>query len=106
LLSNTHHEPLVIGLLERLQIDGCFEHVTTSIGHGFRKPHASIYEAHLDAIGVDARDASFVGDNVECDYLGPRSVGIEAFLISARPVTGVAERHRLAHLYQLAERLG
>ena len=105
-LSNTHHEPMVIGLLERLRIHGSFERVTTSIGHGFRKPHASIYQAHLDAIGADVGDVVFVGDNPECDYFGPRAVGIEALLISARPVPGVAERHRLAHLYQLTERLG
>ncbi len=105
-LSNTHHEPMVVGLLERFRIGASFERVTTSIGHGFRKPHPSIFHAHLDAIGVDVGDVVFVGDNAECDYFGPRAVGIEAFLISARPVAGVAERHRLAHLYQLTERLG
>lgn len=105
-LSNTHHEPMVIGLLERFRIRSSFEHVTTSIGHGLRKPHPSIYLAHLEAIGIEANDVVFVGDNPECDYFGPRSVGIEAFLVSARPMAGVAEQHRLAHLYQLTERLG
>ena len=104
-LSNTHHEPMVNGLIERLNMRESFQRVTTSIGHGFRKPHPSIYLAHLDAIGAAAGDVVFVGDNPECDYFGPRAVGIEAFLIAARPVSGVAERHRLAHLYQLAERL-
>ena len=104
-LSNTHHEPMVVGLMERLNIRESFQWVTTSIGHGLRKPHPSIYLAHLEAIGVTAGDVVFVGDNPECDYFGPRAVGIEAFLIAARPVSGVAERHRLAHLYQLAERL-
>jgi putative hydrolase of the HAD superfamily len=104
-LSNTHHEPMVVGLMERLHIRESFQRVTTSIGHGHRKPHPSIYRAHLEAIGADAGDVVFVGDNPECDYFGPRAVGIEAFLIAARPVSGVAERHRLAHLYQLSERL-
>lgn len=104
-LSNTHHEPMVTGLIERLNMRDSFQRVTTSVGHGFRKPHPSIYLAHLDAIGVSAGDVIFVGDNPECDYFGPRAVGIEAFLVAPRPVTGVPERHRLAHLYQLSERL-
>jgi len=104
-LSNTHHEPMVVGLIERLNMRDSFQRVTTSVGHGFRKPHPSIYLAHLDAIGASVGDVVFVGDNPECDYFGPRAVGIEAFLIASRPVTGVAERHRLVHLFQLSERL-
>ena len=105
-LSNTHHEPMVEGLLDRLGIRASFDHVTTSIGHGFRKPHPSIYLAHLECIGIHASDAIFVGDNVECDYFGPRAVGIEAYLIAPRPVGGIPERHRLTDLYQLHDRLG
>jgi putative hydrolase of the HAD superfamily len=104
-LSNTHHEPLVLGLIDRLGVGASFDRVTTSIGHGYRKPHPSIYRAHLDSLGVAAQDAIFVGDNPQCDYFGPRAVGIEAYLIAARPVSGIPERHRLAHLYQLSERL-
>jgi putative hydrolase of the HAD superfamily len=104
-LSNTHHEPLVLGLIDRLGVGGSFDRVTTSIGHGYRKPHPSIYRAHLDSLGVATRDAIFVGDNPQCDYFGPRAVGIEAYLIAPRPVSGIPEKHRLAHLYQLSERL-
>jgi len=104
-LSNTHHEPLVEGLLDGLGIRASFEHVTTSIAFGLRKPHPSIYLAHLECIGVAARDAVFVGDNAQCDYFGPRASGIESYLIAPRPVSRVSERHRLAHLYQLIERL-
>jgi putative hydrolase of the HAD superfamily len=105
-LSNTHHEPMVLGLLDRFDLRHAFGRITTSIGHGYRKPHASVYRAHLDAVGVAARDAVFVGDNPQCDYFGPRAVGIEAYLIAPRPVAGVPERFRLGHLYQLMERLG
>ncbi len=104
-LSNTHHEPMVAGLMDRLGIGATFNRLTTSIGHGYRKPHPSIYQAHLDSLGIAARDAIFVGDNAECDYFGPRAAGIEAYLISSRPVAGIAEQYRLAHLYQLTERL-
>jgi FMN phosphatase YigB (HAD superfamily) len=63
------------------------------------------YHAHLDAIGRNAGDVVFIGDNAECDYFGPREAGIESYLIAARPVSGVSELHRLTHLYQLIERL-
>ena len=104
-LSNTHHEPLVLGLIDRLGVGAAFDRVTTSIGHGYRKPHPSIYRAHLDSLGIATHDAIFVGDNPQCDYFGPRAVGIEAYLIAPRPVSGIPEKHRLAHLYQLSERL-
>jgi putative hydrolase of the HAD superfamily len=104
-LSNTHHEAMVVGQLQRLGIAPAFERLTTSVGHGMRKPHPSIYRAHLDALGISAADAVFVGDNPACDYFGPRAVGIDAYLIAPAPVAGVAERHRLVHLYQLNERL-
>ena len=104
-LSNTHHEALVAGQLQRLGIAHAFERLTTSVGHGMRKPHPSIYRAHLEALGISAADAVFVGDNPACDYFGPRAVGIDAYLIAPRPLADVPERHRLVHLYQLSEAL-
>ena len=104
-LSNTHHEPMLRRQLSRLGIDGNFCRVTTSIGHGLRKPHASIYRAHLAALGVAPADAVFVGDNPACDYFAPRSVGMAAYLIAERPVPGVPEAHRLRHLFELEARL-
>ncbi len=104
-LSNTHHAPMVTGLIERFGMGAAFDRVTTSIGHGHRKPHASIFRAHLEALGLSAKDAVFVGDNPQCDYFGPRSVGIESFLIASGPVGGVPEKHRLTQLYQLSDRL-
>jgi putative hydrolase of the HAD superfamily len=104
-LSNTHHEPMLRRQLERFGIDGAFCCVTTSIGHGMRKPHASIYRAHLAALGLTPADAVFVGDNPACDYFGPRAVGMAAYLVAEAPVPGVPEAHRLGHLYELKERL-
>lgn len=104
-LSNTHHEPMLRSQLERLGLEDAFCCVTTSIGHGMRKPHPSIYRAHLDALGLAAADVVFVGDNPACDYFGPRSVGITAYLVAEASVAGVAETHRLAHLYELSDRL-
>ncbi len=104
-ITNTHDEGLVPDLLATLGVAEAFERVTTSVGHGRRKPDASIYRAHLEALGLSTADAVFVGDNPACDYFGPRAVGIEAYLIAPQPIAGVAESHRLTHLYELPTRL-
>ena len=50
---------------------------------GRRKPAPEVYRAALDAIGVDARHALFVGDRVREDYEGPRAAGIRAVIFTA-----------------------
>jgi HAD superfamily hydrolase (TIGR01509 family) len=50
---------------------------------GRRKPAPEVYRAALDAIGVDARHALFVGDRVREDYEGPRALGMRAVIFTA-----------------------
>ena len=50
---------------------------------GRRKPAPELYRAALDAIGVDARNALFVGDRVREDYEGPRVLGMRAVIFTA-----------------------
>jgi HAD superfamily hydrolase (TIGR01549 family) len=50
---------------------------------GRRKPAPEVYRAALDAIGVDARHALFVGDRMREDYEGPRAVGMRAVIFTA-----------------------
>jgi HAD superfamily hydrolase (TIGR01509 family) len=50
---------------------------------GRRKPAAEIYRAALDAIGVNASEALFVGDRVREDYEGPLALGIRAVIFTA-----------------------
>jgi len=69
---------------------------------GRRKPAPEVYRAALDAIGVDARHALFVGDRVREDYEGPLAVGMRAVLCtalaSAAPPPGVPIIESLADL--------
>lgn len=105
-LTNTHQTGFVPAHLDRLGIAHHVEHVTSSVDHGRRKPDPSIYRDHLQVLGLGPGQVVLVGDNAVCDYHGPRAAGIESYLISPRPVPGVDDHHRLAHLYQLADRLG
>jgi putative hydrolase of the HAD superfamily len=59
------------------------EVVLFSSQFGLRKPSPEIYRATLEAVGVDAGRALFVGDRVREDYEGPRSVGMRAVICTA-----------------------
>jgi putative hydrolase of the HAD superfamily len=50
----------------------------TSARAGARKPHPSIFAQSADALGVEMRDAVFVGDSWAPDVEGPRRVGMTA----------------------------
>ena len=104
-LTNTHQAGFVPDHLERLGIAHLVEQVTSSVEHGRRKPDPRIYQDHLTALGLAVEQVVFVGDNPECDFHGPRAIGMEAYLVAVAPVPGVAESHRLGHLYELSDRL-
>jgi putative hydrolase of the HAD superfamily len=100
-VSNTFYPPLVPSHLARLGLSQRFAHVHTSIDHGYRKPHESIYRAALEMAGVGASEVLFVGDSPTCDYHGPRRLGMKAVLVSSQPCEGVPERHRIPHIHAL-----
>lgn len=52
-----------------------------SRGHGWTKPHPSIFRAVLDRLGVSPEEAAMVGDSPEDDIEGARALGIRAFLL-------------------------
>ena len=59
------------------------EAVLFSSQHGRRKPAPELYRAALEAVGVPADRALFVGDRVREDYEGPRAVGMRAVICTA-----------------------
>ena len=69
---------------------------------GRRKPAPEIYRAALEAAGVHADRALFVGDRVREDYEGPRAVGMRAVICTAHaaeiPPEGVPTIASLAEL--------
>ena len=104
-VSNTNDLSMVPTLLAEFGIADCFDHVVLSVGHGYRKPHPSIYEATLDLFGVAPTEAVFVGDSYEADYLGPTDAGMTAFLIDPDHRHDVPADVRLASILDLADRL-
>jgi HAD superfamily hydrolase (TIGR01509 family) len=69
---------------------------------GRRKPAPELYQAALDAIGVGASRALFVGDRVREDYDGPRALGMRSVIVTAHldePLPdGVASIKRLSEV--------
>jgi len=85
----------------RLDVDA----IVDSRSHGRVKPHPTIFQAALDALGVPASDAAMVGDSLEEDVEGARSLGMRAILVDRE------DRHpevaeRLTDLYGLPAALG
>jgi len=85
----------------RLDVDA----IVDSRSHGRVKPHPTIFQAALAALGVTAEDAVMVGDSLEEDVEGARALGMRAILIDRE------DRHpnldeRLTDLYGLPAALG
>jgi putative hydrolase of the HAD superfamily len=83
IVSNTFDPPDL--LHADLAADGVSERVDAVVFSsevGRRKPDPEIYRAALDRIGVDARDALFVGDRVREDVVGPAAVGMRTCLVT------------------------
>jgi putative hydrolase of the HAD superfamily len=59
------------------------EAVVFSSEMGRRKPAPEMYRAALDRIGVEPRNALFVGDRMREDYDGPRALGMRAVILTA-----------------------
>ena len=55
-----------------------------------RKPSPKIFNRALQALGVDASETVFVGDMLDLDVKGPKSVGMKTVLIQRKPLKDVA----------------
>ncbi|MBT3352249.1 MAG: HAD family hydrolase [Nitrospinaceae bacterium] len=76
LISNFDNTEAAHRLLGRTGIDAYLEATLVSGEVGYRKPASRLYLQVADVLGVAPGEVLFVGDNFECDVLGPRSVGM------------------------------
>jgi putative hydrolase of the HAD superfamily len=98
--------------MERTGILPYFDHTLFSANAGLWKPQPAIYYRSLDALGVTAEEAIFVGDMPAYDILGAQRAGIHAVYkrnVGSPPLDGVTpdgEIDRLAELPELIGKLG
>ena len=104
-VTNTHQPDLVPHHLANLGLTTVIDVVITSVQVGWRKPHPKIYAAALNALGVSAGDAIFVGDTYGPDFVGAESAGLTAYLIDPSRQSPVPEDRRLASVLDLPARL-
>jgi putative hydrolase of the HAD superfamily len=76
-----------------------------SLAHGRIKPHPSIFEAALAALGVAAGEAVMVGDSFRDDIEGARALGMRAILVD-REGLHTEEADRIETLRALPAALG
>jgi HAD superfamily hydrolase (TIGR01509 family) len=77
----------------------------SSFHHGRTKPHASIFRAVLDLLGVEPAAAAMVGDMVADDVEGARAVGMYAVLLD-REGLHLEFEPRIESLSELPKLLG
>ena len=77
LVSNGGREISDFVAHHRLDVDCAI----ASRGHGWVKPHESIFRWALDQLGVEPREAAMVGDSVEDDIEGAAAIGMRGYLV-------------------------
>lgn len=69
-------------VLERVGLGGLFDGVVSSAVVGVTKPGPRLFRAALTLAGADPAEALHVGDSIENDVVGARSVGMQAVLLA------------------------
>jgi len=84
IVSNFAIPECVFALLDRQGMAGFFDVVVVSGAVNVRKPSPDIFRKALDELGVDASETVFVGDTVDADVAGAKSVGMKTVFIERR----------------------
>jgi putative hydrolase of the HAD superfamily len=82
LVSNSSRDVREFARHHGLEVDAG----VSSFHHGRTKPHASIFRAVLDLLGVDADEAVMVGDTIADDIEGAQALGMRAILVDRKGV--------------------
>lgn len=73
---------------------------------GVMKPDPRIFQIALDALGLDADDAWYIGDLPGIDVVGARRAGLHPVLMDPLGLHHEADFDRVASLRDLADRVG
>lgn len=68
-------------LLKVHDLHSYFSFVVTSVRSGWKKPHPGIYDDAITMSKVPVDKTLFIGDDYECDYIGPRQYGFHSILL-------------------------
>jgi HAD superfamily hydrolase (TIGR01662 family) len=87
-ISNSHRS--LDAFCDHFSLRGLIHATVSSFEHGYLKPHPSIFEAALRAVGTEPAEAVMVGDSLVHDIEGARRLGMRAILVARAggPVAG------------------
>jgi putative hydrolase of the HAD superfamily len=84
IVSNFAIPECVFRLLQKHGMDMFFDVVVVSGAVNKRKPSPEIFQKALGKLGVGASEAVFVGDTVDADIQGAKSVGMKTIFLERR----------------------
>lgn len=64
-----------------LGLERYFQEIVFSSDVGFRKPEPEIYQKMMERLNIIPAQALMIGDNLEADVEGPKSIGMKAVLL-------------------------
>ncbi len=101
LVTNTHSADFIHSHLHKMQITETFSMIVTSVEHGKRKPHTSIFQHALRTVGCESHHALYIGDTFTADYLGANGVGMRCLLIDPRQKQNIRAEDRIANVLDI-----
>ncbi len=84
IFSNAGDDKDVQELIETFGIRSFFDFVLTSAACFYRKPHPRAFEIALAQWSISPEEAAMVGDSLEADMYGAKSLGMQAIWITRR----------------------
>jgi putative hydrolase of the HAD superfamily len=88
LISNAKSDYAVHAILQRRDLQKFFDVVVTSAQLRIRKPRPDIFNRALTALETKPPEAVYVGDSLEADIMGARSLGMKSIHVHRQPVEG------------------
>jgi putative hydrolase of the HAD superfamily len=71
------------GELHKVGLLGYFDPIIVSGDHGYRKPDRRLFQLALDGMGVTARNALFVGNDMHRDIYGAKAAGLTTVIFNS-----------------------
>jgi FMN phosphatase YigB (HAD superfamily) len=85
LISNARSDWQVNSILKKFDLTRFFKLVLISASLRIRKPKADIFLKALNDLNLTPAETVFIGNSVDADVIGPRSVGIHTIHVRRQP---------------------
>jgi putative hydrolase of the HAD superfamily len=103
IFSNAGDDKDVQELVQNFGIRPHFDFVLTSAACYYRKPHARAFEIALAQWSIPPEDAVMVGDSLEADIYGAKSLGMQTIWLTRRAQYNADEKQRIQPDFSLSD---